>query len=113
MAIFPIASDKVQLSSVAPAVTDTVNRAILRDAGNTVARAALVGGVQYADGLLFTALGQVVYVDATAGLPVASQYANGIPLAATGEMCISTDATATWANGLPFTANGALSAVVA
>jgi len=60
MAIFPIASDKVQLSSVAPAVTDTVNRVILRDAGNTVARAALAGGTQYADGLLFTALGQVV-----------------------------------------------------
>ena len=112
MALFPILADKVQLSTVAPVGTDAFVCGILRDAGNTVARASLTGGAQTGNGLLRTALGQVVYVDATAGLPANAQYVDGFPVAATGELCISTGATATYSNGLPFAANGALSAAV-
>lgn len=112
MSLFPIIADKVQLGSAAPVATDCFVRSVLLDAGNTLARAALVGGAQYANGLRFTDLGQVTYVDATAGLPAGAQFVNGIPLAATGEMCISTGAMATYSNGLPFAANGAVAAAV-
>jgi len=112
MALFPIAADKAQLSSVAPVATDSFVRGVLVDATNAVCRASLTGGAQYSNGLLMTATGQVVYVDATAGLPAGVQYVNGLPLAATGELCISTGAMATYSSGLPFAANGALAAVV-
>jgi hypothetical protein len=112
LALFPIIADKVQLSAVAPVGTDNYACGVLLDAADTVARAALTGGAQTSNGLLLTALGQVVYVDATAGLPANTQYSSGFPLAPTGELCISTDVMATYSNGLPFAANGALAAVV-
>lgn len=112
MALFPILTDKAQLSTAAVAPTDNYDSGVLADAGNTVVRASLTGGAQYSNGLLMTPTGQVVYVDATAGLPAGAQYVNGLPLAATGELCISTDAMATYSNGLPFVGNGALAAAV-
>lgn len=113
MSLFPISADKIQLSSVAPVGTDNYVCGILTDATNAVARAALVGGAQYSNGMLRTALGQIVYVDATAGLPAGVQFVNGIPFASAGEMCISTGAMATYSNGLPMAANGAVCAAVA
>lgn len=112
MSLFPIAADKIQLGSVAPVGTDSYVCGILRDAGNTLARAALIGGTQVSNGLLRTALGQVVYVDATVSLPANTVYCDGFPLAPTGELCISTGAMATYSNGLPFAANGAIAAAV-
>lgn len=112
MALFPITSGQASLLSVAPVATDNYVLGLLRDAGNTGVRAALAGGVQFSNGLLLTSLGQVIYVDATAGLPANTQYANGLPLSSGGAVCISTGPAATWSSGLPFAANGALSAVV-
>lgn len=110
MSLFPISADKVQLSTDAPVATDSYVGGLLRDAGNTVCRAALSGGVQWLNGLLMTALGQVVYVDATAGLPAGTQFVNGIPLAPSGAMCCSTDAAVNYSNGLPRVLNGAIAA---
>ena len=112
MSLFPIASDKVQLTTAIPAAGDTYVQGILTNSLNTFARAATTGGTVYQNGLLFTPIGQVVYVDATVSLPANTTYCNGLPLAATGELCISTGATVTYQNGLPFVANGALSAAI-
>ena len=98
--------------AAAPGGADNYVLGLLRDAGNTGVRASLTGGAQFSNGLLLAPLGQVVYVDATAGLPANTQYVNGLPLSSVGELCISTDPAATWSSGLPFAANGALSAVV-
>lgn len=110
MALFPISVDKVQLSTDAPVSTDAFANGILRDAANTVARAATAGGAQFSNGLLRTALGQVVYADATAGLPTGTQFVNGLPLSPLGALCISSDAAVSYSNGIPFAANGAVAA---
>jgi hypothetical protein len=112
MSLFPIASDKAQLTTAAVAGGDNYVNGILTNSLNTLARAATAGGTVWQNGLLFTPTGQVVYVDATAGLPANTQYCNGLPLSSTGALCISTGATATYSNGLPFVANGALSAQI-
>lgn len=113
MAIFPIVNNQVQFSTAAPVATDGCIRSILRSATDTVARASVDSGASWANGVFFTSpLGQVVYVDATAGLPAGVQWCNGLPMTSKGEICISSDVPFTWANGLPFAANGALSVVV-
>jgi hypothetical protein len=55
--------------------------------------------------------GQVICVDATAGLPTGTQYCNGLPLS-NGALCISTGAAVSYSNGLPFAANGAVAVQV-
>lgn len=112
MSLFPIASDKAQLTTAAPAGTDNYVNGVLVNSGATLCRAATSGGAQVSNGLLMSNAGQVIYVDATAGLPAGAQFTNGLPFAATGELCISTGPTVTYSNGLPMAANGALSATV-
>ena len=112
MSLFPIASDKIQLTSAAVDATDAYQQGVRVSAGTPLARAATLGGAQFNSGLLMSNTGQVVYVDATAGLPANTQYCNGIPLSSTGALCISTGNMATYSNGLPFVANGALACVV-
>lgn len=111
MALFPIVSEAVRLSTAAPAVTDNFNNGVLLDAGATVCRASLTGGAQYNNGLLMTSAGQVVYVDATVSLPAGTQYTNGLPLSG-GALCISTGPVATYSDGIPMAANGAVAAVI-
>lgn len=111
MALFPIASDAVQLGTAAVAVTDTYRNGVLINAGDTLCRAATVGGDEYNNGLLMTASGQVVYVDATASLPADTQYTNGLPLSG-GALCISTNPAVSYSNGIPMAANGAVAAVI-
>jgi hypothetical protein len=108
MALFPILADKVQLSTVAPVGTDATVNGILRDAANTAARAALAGGAQVSNGLLRTALGQLVYVDATGGLPAGTQFVNGLPISPAGALCVSSGPMVSYSNGIPFAANGAV-----
>lgn len=112
MAKFPVSASQVQLSSTTPLATDAYDQGLLRDAGDTVVRAATAGGAQFSNGLLLTSLGQIIYVDATAGLPANTQYNNGIPMSSAGAMCISTGPAASWRAGLPYAANGAVSALV-
>ena len=112
MSLFPIASDKIQLSSAAVGASDAYQNGVRVTAGTPLARAATSGGAQYCNGLLMSNTGQVVYVDATAGLPTNTQYCNGIPLNSAGALCISTNDMASYSNGLPMAANGAVSCVV-
>jgi hypothetical protein len=112
MSLFPIVNEKVSLSTAVPVATDNYVNGILTDATNALARAATTGGAQVSEGLLFSNDGRVIYVDATAGLPANTTYANGVPVAPTGEMCISTAVATTYSNGLPYAANGALSATI-
>ena len=112
MSLFPLASDKAQLTTAVPAAGDNYANGILTNSLNTLARAATTGGTAWQNGLLFTPTGQVVYVDATVSLPANTTYCNGLPVAPTGELCISTGTTVTYSNGLPFVANGALSAQI-
>ena len=112
MSLFPIASDKAQLTTAAVDAGDCYVQGLRLNSLGTLCRAALAGGAQFSNGLLLSNEGQVIYVDATAGLPADANYTNGLPLTAAGALCISTDATVTYSNGLPLTANGALSATI-
>lgn len=112
MSLFPIASEKAQFTTVAVDGTDAYVNGVRCNSLGTLCRAALAGGAQVSNGLLMSNSGQVIYVDATAGLPANTTYANGLPIAPTGELCISTDATVSYSNGLPMAANGALSALI-
>lgn len=109
MALFPISSNAVLLSS-ASAATDEYRNGVKLNATGTLLRAATSGGTQWSNGLLMTNSGQVVYVDATSGLPDPVYVVNGIPVDEDGAMCVSTDAYATYCNGLPMAANGAIAA---
>lgn len=113
MARFPVLAEQVYLSTAAPVATDAVVGGLLRDANNSLTRAATAGGAQFVNGLLMTALGQVVYNDSTLGLPANTQWVNGIPLASDGSMCVALAPLANYSNGLPYAANGAISAAVA
>jgi hypothetical protein len=111
MSLFPIASDKVQLTTVAIDAGDNYVQGLRINSLNTLCRAATTGGAQYSNGLLLSNDGQVICVDATAGLPTGTQYCNGLPLSA-GALCISTGAAVSYSNGLPFAANGAVAVQV-
>ena len=111
MSLFPIASDKVQLTTVAIDAGDNYVQGLRINSLNTLCRAATTGGAQYSNGLLLSNDGQVICVDATAGLPTGTQYCNGLPLAG-GALCISTGAAVSYSNGLPFAANGAVAVQV-
>lgn len=112
MSLFPIASHKAQLTTAAVDAGDSYANGVRINSADTLCRAALAGGAQVSNGLLLSNDGQVIYVDATAGLPVDATYTNGVPLTAAGALCVSTDATVNYSNGLPFAANGALSATI-
>jgi hypothetical protein len=111
MSLFPIASDKVQLTTVAIDAGDNYVQGLRINSLNTLCRAATTGGAQYSNGLLLSNDGQVICVDATAGLPTGTQYCNGLPLS-NGALCISTGAAVSYSNGLPFAANGAVAVQV-
>lgn len=109
---FIVSSDAVQLGTAAIAATDTFRNGLLVAADESVVRAALAGGAEVTNGLLMSDAGQVIYTDATAGLPADATYCNGFPLTAAGELCISTDPFSTYNNGTPMAANGAVAAVI-
>lgn len=112
MSLFPIASDKAQLTTAAVDAGDSYVQGVRWNSLGTLCRAATSGGAQFSNGLLMSNDGQVIYVDATAGLPANSTFANGLPRAPTGELCVSTDPTVSYSNGLPMVANGALSVLI-
>ena len=110
--LFPISGDKIQLTSAAVDAADAVNNGIRINSLGTLARAATSGGAQTSNGLLMSNTGQVVYVDATAGLPANTQHCNGLPLDSTGALCTSTGSMTTYSNGIPFVSNGAVACTV-
>lgn len=107
---FPVSSGKVQIST-ATAAGDRVQNGVLLDGLATVVRGSTTGFTQWQNGLPLTDTSQIVYVDATAGLPAGTQFQSGIPLSGAA-VCVSTDAAAVYQNGLPHVANGALAATV-
>lgn len=111
---FPMANaDHIQLLTAAPVAADPyVPGGYRQKADNSGAYGATTGGFAELNGLLLDAVGRIIYVDATAGLPANTQWASGLPLAPSGALCISTGATVVWSDGVPFVANGAVAAVV-
>lgn len=110
MAIFPISSGVVQLSTDAPVTADPFRNGIRLKSDNTVAYAATSGGLQSQNGFLLDVNGAVVCVDATAGLPPDVKWSNGLPFNSQGALCISSNLATNYVNGLPVTSSGALSA---
>lgn len=109
---FPVSGGVVMLTSAADAAGDVFRDALrIENAASPRVRATLSAGVAYNNALNFDATGRLFYVDATAGLPGGTVWANGFPLSG-GALCISTNAASTWANGVPYAANGAVSAGV-
>lgn len=108
---FPVSSDKVQIS-IATDASDQYQNGVRLDVAATVVRGATGVPAAWQNGLPFSATGQLIYVDATAGLPAGTKFQSGIPLSPAGEVCISTDAVQVYLSGLPHVANGALSAAV-
>ena len=109
MAVLNVVGDAVLLDIAALGTDDTFLNGILTESPSGNVQAVTAGGTVYANGVLLTDAGQVHYVDATAGLPVDTVWANGLPRSA-GALCISTGALSTFSNGIPFAANGAVRA---
>lgn len=112
MATFFVTSDQVVLGTAAVAATDTYRGGVLVDALAVKNKATISSGSQFSNGLSRLDAGPVSYVDATAGLPVDTQWCNGLPLTAAGQLCVSTGPVSTYSNGIPFAANGAVAALV-
>jgi hypothetical protein len=110
--LFPIANDAIQIDAGTPAAEDQFSNGIRLKADASSAYGATSGDAQVQNGILLNADGAVIYVDATSGLPANTQYVNGLPIAPTGALCISTDAVDEWQNGIPFAANGSVAAVI-
>lgn len=109
MAVLSVVGDAVLLDIAGLGVTDTFWNGVLTESPSMNVHAVPGGGTVYANGLLLTDAGQVRYVDATAGLPGDTVWANGLPRSG-GALCISTGALSTYSNGIPFAANGAVRA---
>lgn len=107
MTPFPLVNGRVQMTTSAVGVTDSYLSA-LRISTAPAVRASTAAAQATCGGLAFTATGQLVYVDATAGLPANTQFCNGRPVTPSGALCVSTGAVASWSGGLPFAANGAV-----
>lgn len=109
MAVFTVTADQVLLSTDAIEATDTFSNGVLLSAATGAVQAVNGAGDEYANGLLMTDAGRVVFVDATAALPINTVWSNGLPRS-DGAICVSSGAVAYWSNGIPFAANGAVSA---
>ena len=112
MATFFVTSDQVVLGTAAVGANDTYRGGVLVDAAAVKNKATTSAGAQFSNGLIRLNTGPVRYVDATAGLPADTQWCNGLPMTAAGQLCVSTDPASTYSNGIPFASNGAVAALV-
>lgn len=111
MALLPIASGRVDLTTAATAGNDVWDGGVRRANANGRARASTNPSTHVNQGITTDSVGVVSIVDATAGLPAGTVYLHGIPISG-GKICYSTGAVTAHANGLPYVANGALAATV-
>jgi hypothetical protein len=110
--IFPTLSNAVLLTTAANAGGDAFLAGLrIENATNGRIRADTAGGVFSLGGLTFTATGRLIYVDATAGLPVDTDWSNGLPVSG-GALCVSTNPATFGKDGIPFAANGAVAATI-
>lgn len=110
--LLPVASNAVQITTAAIAGGDVYSAALrLTNEASPKVRASTGAIATYNAGVGFTIDGQLCYVDATAGLPVDTVWANGLPTSG-GKLCISTNAANTWAGLVPFAANSAVAVVI-
>jgi hypothetical protein len=110
--LFPLSSNAVQLTTEAIAGGDVYSAALrMTNEAAPKVRASTGAVATYNAGVGFTIDGQLCYFDATAGLPVDTVWANGLPTSA-GKLCVSTNAANTWAGMIPFAANGAVCVVI-
>lgn len=113
MSLFPVHNDACGFNLAGVIPQDYFRNGVLLNAAGTVTKAALAGGVNFQNGLQFTANGQVIVVDSTLGLPAGTTYVNGLPLSPAGALCVSSDAAVSYNHGLPFTENGSIRGVIA
>jgi hypothetical protein len=109
MAIFPIVDDVAQTTTDVPS-SPTFLGGIAFNAAGLVHITDTASSI-YVNGIPVSATGQVVYVDASAGLPAGTVYVNGLPISG-GAVCMSSNAVAFYSNGLPYDINGAIVATV-
>lgn len=110
--LLPLSSNAVQLTSAAIAGGDVYSSALrLTNDVSPKVRASTGAVATYNAGIGFTANGQLCYTDATAGLPVNTVWANGLPTSS-GTLCVSTNPVSTWSGLVPFAANSAVAVVI-
>lgn len=111
--IYPTNGGAVVLTTAADAPTDvTYNALRLENSATPRIRATLSQGAYFTNAMEFDSTGRLVYVDATAGLPAGTTYANGYPFDTNGALCVSTGPAVTFSNGVPYAANGAVAATI-
>ena len=108
---FPTLNGRMAVNTGTPTANDQYSNGVrlVADASAVYATTDATGGAAGNGLLLNTTSGSMVTVDATAGLPANATWCNGMPVAANGAVCTSTDAPQSWSNGVPFAANGAVS----
>lgn len=116
MSLFPVVAGQCPFGLAAVAATDAAREGVILNAAGTLTRAALAAGVGAnvgTAGLTFTATGQLLVVDATAGLPANTIYNNGLPISPAGALCVANAAAAYFNHELPYAANGAIAGTIA
>lgn len=109
--MFPTANGTAQFTTSADAAEDIFMDSLrVENAAAPKARISFSGGVASANGVLFDLTGRLVCFDATAGLPAGFVFANGLPVASDGSLCISSNPAVTYTNGIALDANGAVAA---
>lgn len=109
--MFPTNGGTAQFTTAADAAGDVfIDSLRVDNAASPKAKISFTGGVTSANGVLFDATGRLVCFDATAGLPAGFLFANGLPVAADGALCISSNPPVTYTNGIALDVNGAVSA---
>ena len=112
MSLLPIINERVQLSALPVVAFDNYQNGLLIDATASYCRVSASAGDATNNGLSMANSGQLIYYDATAGLPANVNYVNGIPCTSSGAICVANSPAVNYSNGLPFAANGALSALI-
>lgn len=110
MALFRVSNERAQFDAAGNEASDQYGAGIRFTQGGN-ARVTTGSATNYNQGIPMSATGQVAIVDATAGLPAGTIVHNGLPMSG-DKVCVSRNATAVVSNGLPYDAAGAVAADV-
>lgn len=106
MALFRVSNNRAQFDAAGNEATDQYGAGIRYDVTGD-ARVTTGSATNYNQGIPMSATGQVAIVDATAGLPAGTIFHNGLPISG-DKVCVSRNATAVVSNGMPYDAAGAV-----